>query len=171
MRSGPLLLAVLLSSSSCGALRFDVTQPIPSQEVPGASWASFLTGLLPGPLRLSIDVETETEKQGTGPATSAGLHALRLRAVSGNPVNFDFLDSVVVSVSADGLPTREVARLSPVPVGQERLSFDVSPGVELLPYLQQGATLSTRVTGEVPPSTFIVPHQRLEGERHQAVTG
>lgn len=114
MRSGLLVLAVLLSSSSCGALRFDVTQPIPSQEVPGASWASFLTGLLPGPLRLSIDVETETEKQGTGPATSAGLHALRLRAVSGNPVNFDFLDSVVVSVSADGLPTREVARLSPV---------------------------------------------------------
>jgi hypothetical protein len=147
----PVLLAL---SSSCGLLRFDVAEAIPPQEVPGAGWASFLTGLLPAPFRLSLDVETETEKQGTGPATSAGLRSLELRALSGAPLTFDFLDTVSVSVGASGLPTQEVARLRPVPRGQTRLSFDVSPEVELLPYLQRGATLSTSVTGQAPATTF-----------------
>ncbi|MFZ5442231.1 MAG: hypothetical protein ACOZQL_19640 [Myxococcota bacterium] len=148
------LFTSLVLLSSCGALRFDVKQPIPAQEVPGASWANLLTSLLPAPIRLSIDVELETEKQGTGPATSAGLDALTLRALEGNGGTFDFLDAVSVSIGGAGLPTQEVARLRPVPRGQRELTFDVSPGVDLLPYLKQGATLSTSVTGAVPSSTF-----------------
>lgn len=149
-------LAVALAASSCGIIRFDVSQPIPQQQVPGASWANFLTNLLPAPFRITIDVATETEKQGTGPATGAALRRLTLHALEGNgvPPTFDFLDAVIVYVEADGLEKREVARLSPVPRGASTLEFDTWKDVDLLPYLNRGATLSTTVTGAAPSSTF-----------------
>jgi hypothetical protein len=150
------LAVMALASASCGVFHFDVAQAIPPQEVPGGLVAHFLTNLLPAPLRLTIDVKTETEKQGTGPATSAALKRLTLNALSGNgqPPTFDFLDSVVVYAEASGLEKREVARLSPVPRGAGTIDFTVSRDVDLLPYLQRGATLTTTATGSAPESTF-----------------
>lgn len=148
-----LLMSALALASSCGAVHFDVTQPIPAQTVPGNPFASFLTQLLPAPLRLTIDVQMETQKQGTGPATSAGLRALRLRAMN-TGTTFDFLDEVSVYAEAPGLPKVEVARARPVPRGQSTLEFSVWPQVDVLPYLNQGATLTTTSTGSVPATNF-----------------
>lgn len=147
------LIALLLGFTSCGAFRFDVAQALPMQEVPGASWAHFLTDLLPAPFRLTIDVQSETEQQGTGPATGAALKALTLQARD-DGATFDFLDSITLFVESDGLARQALGAVTPVPRGATTLGFTTDPAVDLLPYLNRGATLTSTVSGSAPPQTF-----------------
>jgi hypothetical protein len=153
-RASAVALAVLLASF--GVFRFDVEQAIPEQRVPGNPLGGLLPSFFPNPFRLTVDITSETEKRGTGPASAAFLKSLALSATpAGNPSgNFDFLDEVHVFVEAQGLAKRECATLKPVPRGVTTVSFTVVKDLDLLPYVNAGASLTTTATGTQPPRDF-----------------
>ena len=138
--------------AGCGIASFDVTQELPEQTIAGSP--NPLAQLFPSLFALSlvIDLREETAAHDTGPAQSAYLSSLTLDITphampSGS---FDFLDSVHVSVSAPGLPTVEIASVDPVPRGATTLSFTVVANVNLLPYINAGATITSSASGRQP---------------------
>jgi len=148
-------IVLLLAVGGCGSLSFDVEQNLAEQRIQGSPLGALLPSFL-NPIPLSIDVKSETQKQGTGPATSANLKSLGFAATphampSGN---FDFVDEIHISVSASGLPAKEIATLKPVPKGQTTIDLTIVPGVDLLPYLNAGATISATASGHQPSMDF-----------------
>ncbi len=155
------LLPLLLSlCSACGAISFDVSQALPEEEIPGSLLGGLLPSFVPVPIPLTINLQEETQKQGTGPATSAYLKSLTLSATppSMPSGNFDFLDQVQISIGPSGqgssLPTVQIANIPSVPMGQTTLQFNVVPGVDLLPYINAGAQLTGTATGTQPRMDF-----------------
>ena len=148
-------IALLLTLTGCGALSFDVDQDLPEQRIQGSPLGALLPSFL-APIPLSIDVRSETQKRSTGPATSANLKSLSFAATphampSGS---FDFGDEIHITVAASGLPTKEIATLKPVPKGQAKIDLTVVPGIDLLPYLKAGATISATASGHQPSMDF-----------------
>jgi hypothetical protein len=139
---------VALLAASCGTVGFDVEQPIPEQVVGGSPLGGLLPlGLFQVPLQ--VDLEASTKAQGTGPADSAHLKAMSLQITAPPGATFSFLDNVIIKVSAEGLPEKEVARLDQVPPGA-RIDLNPVGGVDLLPYINRGATLRASATGRMP---------------------
>jgi hypothetical protein len=67
---------------------------------------------------------------------------------------FEFLSSIAISISASGganLPQKEIARLQPVPAAST-IAIPATPGVDLLPYIKQGATITATASGHMPAS-------------------
>lgn len=152
MRPRPLHAALLLCA--CGAVRFDVEQSLPQQTVKGGG---VLGGVLPAELlgnatRFTIDLKSEVQRRGTGPATKARLKSLTLQVTphAAPQGNFDFLDEVHLFVEGPGLPKLEVAKAQPVPRSRSALAFDVVPDVDLLPYVNAGATITATASGRAP---------------------
>ena len=134
--------------AGCGKIAFDVEVKIPEQEVPGSP----LGAVLPLDLfaiPLDIDIESQTKAQGTGPAHSASLKSFELSITAPAGETFEFLDELEISVSADGLETKTIARLKDVPA-QPHISLEVVSDVDLLPYINRGATLGASATGHSP---------------------
>jgi hypothetical protein len=146
----------VLSAAGCGLIGFDVEQKIPEQQVQGSP----LGGVLPLAFAfpLSIDIESQTKAQGTGPARSASLKSVELSVLAPEGATFEFLDSITIEISAEGLETRTVAQLSNVP-SQPRISLEVVSDVDLLPYIRKGASLKASATGHAPSQTV-----RFEGK-------
>ena len=152
--------AASVASAGCGAISFDVSQSVPEQEVPGSPLGGLLPSFLPQPFPVTIDVEQETAKRSTGPARSANLKSVKFEitphdAPSGN---FDFVDEIHIFVapassSGSSLPSVEIANLQPVPQGQTTISLTIVPGVDLLPYINAGASISATASGHSPPAT------------------
>lgn len=154
-----LVAALALLVAGCGAIPFDVSQNIPEQQVPGSPLGGLLPSILPSPFAVTINAQQETEKRNTGPAKSVTLKAIVFAATPhDNPSGtFDFVDEIHVYIapaSGSALPMTEIARKAPVPKGQTTLDLDVVPGVELLPYVNAGATISATATGRQPAGTF-----------------
>ena len=157
MRSAMVALAV--ATAGCGAISFDVDQAVPEQQVNGSPLAALLGSFLPQPFAITIDIKQETEKRSTGPARSANLKEIVFQATPhGAPRgNFDFVDEIHIFVAPAGtsaLPMVEIASSKPVPKGQTTLKLDIVPGVDLLPYINVGATISATATGRQPAQTF-----------------
>ncbi len=139
---------LLLTLAGCGLVSFDVTQAIPEQVIQGSP----LGGLLPVGLfqiPMQIDIEQSTKARGTGPASAAYLRSVTLAITAPAGATFDFVDTMTVKISAPGLPEREVAKL-PARQSKPRLELDIVPGIDLLPYMQAGATMSASATGHQP---------------------
>ena len=150
------LLALALVLPACGAVGFDVQQALPEQRVSGNPLGGVLPSFVPTPFSLTIDVKAETEKRGTGPATGASLKSLTLSATpAGAPSGtFDFLDEVHIFIQAAGLPKVEIATAKPIAKGLTTLDFTIVPKVELLPYINAGATLDASASGRQPSADF-----------------
>jgi hypothetical protein len=151
-----LLVAAALLGSACGAIGFDVTQTIPQETIQGSPLGALLPSFLPSPFPISIDVKQQEQQHGTGPATSANLKSLTFTALphampSGN---FDFVDEIHIFVAANNLPMVEIAKLAPVPKGQTTLNLNVVQGIDLLPYINAGATISAQASGHQPAQDF-----------------
>jgi hypothetical protein len=138
----------------CGLVGFDVSQDIPAQTIPGSP----LGALLPASLfaiPMNIDIQSETAGHGTGPASSVTLKSITLRITSPSGATFDFVSSISISISSSGnasLPQKEIARLQPVP-GTATISLPPSsPSVDLLPYINAGATITATASGHMPSS-------------------
>lgn len=145
------LVTVAGAAPACGLVSFDVEQAIPPQTVPGSPLGSLLpAGLFELPV--TINLESETAARGTGPANSAHLKSLTLRITDPAGATFAFLDTIVIEVSAANLPQREVARLDAVPATAE-ISIPPTANVDLLPYINAGATLTATATGTMPAQT------------------
>ena len=158
MRSAPtarLVLAAIVSTGSlgCGLASFDVSQNIPEQTVPGSP----LGALLPASLfaiPMNIDIQSETAGRKTGPTSSATLKSVSLTITSPSGATFDFVDSIAIRVSSTGntsLPEVEIARLEPVP-GTGTIVIPPTGGVDLLPYVEAGATITATASGHMPAS-------------------
>ncbi|HUB05921.1 MAG TPA: hypothetical protein VMB50_02920 [Myxococcales bacterium] len=139
------LLCSLLASLSAGCA-FQITEPMPTTTLTVSSQDEGQP--LPPLESLAIP------PQNVGPAGSAGLDSVTFTSTATPAQTFDFLDSVTVSVSAPGLPTVQVATLSPVPPGATSVSLDVVSGVNLLPYVQAGCTVTATGTGSYPSQDF-----------------
>lgn len=132
-----------------GLVSFDVTQMIPAQTVPGNPLGPVLPAVLFS-FPITVNLDSETQGHGTGPAKSAQLKSLLLEIREPAGATFDFLDSISITVGATGLPDVEVARLDDVPA-QGFISIPPTPGVDLLPYIKAGATkLTATASGHVP---------------------
>jgi hypothetical protein len=152
-----LLFGAPLMLCACGALSFDLSQDLPEQKVNGSPLGGLLPAFIPNPIPLDINLQAATEARGTGAASAAFLKSLVLQATPhANPSgNFDFLDEVHILIDARRntmLPKVEIAKLSPVPKGQTTLDFDIVPGVNILPYINDGSEVSSEATGTAPHS-------------------
>lgn len=154
MRVFRLMILVMAAALSvgCGAVRFDVEEPVPEQRVPGSVLGGVLSSFIASPFRLDVDLQSETEKRGTGPATSAVLKriALQITPHASPSGNFDFLSELHLQVEGPGLMKKEIANLAPVPMGQTTLELKLVPDVDLLPYINAGATISGQAKGTQP---------------------
>jgi hypothetical protein len=135
--------------AACGLVSFDVAQPIPEQTIPGSPVAALLPqGLFQIPLQ--IDLQSSIKAHGASAASSAQLKSLTLTVIDPAGETFGFLDSISITIAADGQPPRELASLSPVPK-EATISLKPAPGVDLLPYIKAGAAnLNATVSGHAP---------------------
>lgn len=149
----------LFGLSSCGHLAsFDVSEDISEQSVQGNPLGALLPSFLPQPFPITVDVKAETAKRDTGPASSVDLKSISFSITPHTTPNgnFDFVDEIHIYVETTQqtpLPKVEIANLSPVPKGQTTISLNVVPNVDLLPYVNAGATLTATASGHQPAQT------------------
>ena len=143
--------------SGCGLIGFDVTQSIPEQTVPGSTLGALLPSFLPAPFPINIDVKQQEQAHNTGPASSANLKSLTFAATPhAMPCgNFDFVDEIHVfmPLSRSALPMVEIAN-SPRDQGSNDTNLTVLPNIDLLPYINAGATISAQASGHSPTQDF-----------------
>jgi hypothetical protein len=149
-----------LAVAGCGAISFDVSQAVPEQQVPGSPLGGLLPSFLPQPFPINIDIQQETAKRSTGPASSANLKSVQFQMTphGSSSSTFDFVDEIHIFVapasgSGSSLPMVEIANLAPVPKGQSTLDLKIVPGVDLLPYINAGASISATASGHAPAQT------------------
>ncbi|MCU1283078.1 MAG: hypothetical protein JWM53_6624 [bacterium] len=148
-------LAATAATAGCGAIGFDVSQNVPEQQVQGSPLGGLLPSFLPQPFPITINVQQETAKRSTGPASSANLKQVQFQITphASPSGNFDFVDEIHIFVapsSGSALPMVEIATLKPVPKGQTTIDLTIVPGIDLLPYINAGATISATASGHQP---------------------
>ena len=159
----PLALVVALAGTSCGAVDFDVTSTVPETVLAGDPTTCTLNKLLErapvNPFVLEVDLERETKARDTGPADRVELKSMSLaitptRQPAGDVDDFDFLLSLEVFVESaragSPLPRVKVAELTSVPRGAAQIAVNAVPGVDLLPYINEGARLTSSARGSTP---------------------
>ena len=152
-------IVALAAVTGCGAISFDVSQSVPEQTVQGSPLGGILPTFLPQPFPVTINVQQETAKRSTGPAHSANLKQVEFQVTphASPSGNFDFVDEIHIFVapsqSSSSLPMVEIATLKPVPKGQTTIDLTIVPGIDLLPYINAGATISASATGRQPMQT------------------
>jgi hypothetical protein len=154
-----LVLAAAALASGCGAIGFDVSQSVPEQQVPGSPLGGLLPSFLPQPFPITIDIKQETAKRSTGPASSANLKQVEFEMTphGQSSSTFDFVDEIHIFVApssaGSSLPMVEIANLKPVPKGQTKIDLTIVPGIDLLPYINAGASISATASGHQPAQT------------------
>jgi hypothetical protein len=145
--------------AGCGAISFDVSQSVPEQQVPGSPLGGLLPSFLPQPFPVTINIQQETAKRSTGPASSANLKQVEFETTphGSSSSTFDFVDEIHIFVapssSSSPLPMVEIATLKPVPKGQSKIDLTIVPGIDLLPYINAGASISASANGHQPAQT------------------
>lgn len=142
---------------ACGAISFTLDQDLSEQRIPG----SLLGGLLPSFLPtfpLTFDVKAETAKRNTGPASAVLLESFTLSTTNTAPGgNFDFLQSLDIFVSAPGLSEVKLASMPKLDKGATTITMTIVPNVNMLAYVNAGATIRASATGSQPSQdvTFV----------------
>ena len=152
--------ALAIGSAACASVGdFDIDRTIAEQRVMGSPIAGLLGSLFQVPIPLAVDIESEITARNTGPAETARLKALALEITtsaqsSGDSDDFDFLDSVDIFIESthtgSHLPRARVARADNI-AATPRIDFTVIRSVNVLPYAEEGARLTSEVEGRVPP--------------------
>ena len=155
-----LLLSTCLLGGCTGFGGFELTLDIPEQRVDGNPLGGLLGTPFDAPIPLMIDLASETAARDTGPAQHVRLSALTLSITptaepEGDTDDLAFIDRAEIFVestqSGSSLPRVRVAVLEQVPAGTRQVSFETDASVDLLPYVQEGARLTSSADGEVPP--------------------
>jgi len=99
-----LALAAALAAVACGAISFDVSQAVPEQQVPGSPLGGLLPSFLPQPFPVTINIQQETAKRSTGPASSANLKQVEFQMTphGSSSSTFDFVDEIHIFVAPSG---------------------------------------------------------------------
>lgn len=165
-RALPLLLA--LPAAGCSRLLTIEVQGESSATIEGGTILEQLVGDLGFASFLSMDIteEEELQNQGVEPGdlVRVELTALSLEVVEGDP-DLRFIDSLLVSAEAPGLPTLAVAGADDFPEGEPKVDLDVI-GVDLVDYATSAEmTLRTEAEARRPDQTSrLVARYTLEVE-------
>lgn len=163
VRLGHLLLvlgALALGLSGCGGhTEFDLTQNILEQRIPGGAGGGALTTFLPAPITFGFNVDQEAKsRKAQGPTQSVTLNVMQFQiTTTGTPAggysSFEFLNSVTIYLEStranSSLPRIPIATL---PAGAGR-TLSIALGTQpdnMLPYVTEGARLTSSATGTVP---------------------
>ena len=152
----------LLALTGCpdGIGAFSITEESAEAIVMGAATPIDLPINIFPPLQLDIDLESELAAQNAGPASGVFLTGLQTVITEssqpeGDADDFDFVESVEVFIESrqedSSLRQRKIAEITSVPDGQTTLDFMVEEDVDLKPYVEEGARLITKGSGEIPP--------------------
>jgi hypothetical protein len=150
-------LSLALTTAGCGVIQFGMGYDIGEQLVEGSPTGGALGDL--GAIPIDINLTTETSARGTGPAqhiylTSFTLSVTATAEPAGDADDLGFIDHIEVfaegSQANSTLPRVRIAHLDQVPDGQRTISLE-SDGVDLLPYLREGARLEAMASGTQPP--------------------
>jgi hypothetical protein len=153
-RPVPLLVALFVAGAAlsafagCGTISFDIEESIPATELPGDPTAVDVQ-VSTDPTPLMLDIDAETERQRTGPASSARLKSLTFTIRKPAGGTFYFAREVKIFMVSAGLREVEIANLSPIP-DTPTINLKPVPGVELLPYARAGARIRASATGNLP---------------------
>jgi len=155
MSSIKFAMLVTLAASGCGLVDFDVDQAIPAQMIPGSTVPTPISTLFPVPL--SLDLSSKIKQQNTGAINSVTLSSLELTitAPANGSVDWSFVDQVDLFVESTktGTTLAKVKLASATkPTGQV-LNFTVEGGVNLKPYVDEGAQVDSSGTGHAPSAT------------------
>jgi len=148
MRS--LLLVVV---AGCGITDFDISQPVPEQNIQGSPLPGPLAALFPLPL--SLDLSSQIKAMDTGPIGSVTLSSLSLTITSptDGTQDWSFVQSVDVFVestkSGTALPKVQIASVTS-PGAVTTMTFDVVSGVNLDPYINEGSQVDSTGMGDAP---------------------
>jgi hypothetical protein len=158
-----LLLVALPALAACGPrgsiVSFTLGYDVAEQTVEGSPVGGVLGSAVDVPIPLEIDLATETAARSTGPARHVYLDELRLDVTAtaepaGDADDFDFLDRIEIFVESSragsALPRQRVAFLDPVPDGARSISLTLED-VDVIDYVNEGATLTSSATGRLPP--------------------
>ncbi|MBA2544704.1 MAG: hypothetical protein H0V17_33985 [Deltaproteobacteria bacterium] len=142
--------------AACGITDFDITQPVPEQQVQGSGIPAPIAALFPLPL--DLDLSAEIAKQTTGPIDSITLSSLELSITatnqpSGDDDTWDFVDEIHVFVqssqSGSTLPRVEIASVT-APGAVTTMTFDVDQSIDITPYVDEGSVVESEASGTVP---------------------
>jgi hypothetical protein len=148
-------LALLLLFAGCGIADFDITQPVPEQEVQGSPLPGPLATLFPVPLNL--DLSSQIKAMDTGPIDSVTLKSLDLAITptdepAGDSDDWSFVTSIDVFVasskSGTTLPKVKIAHASS-PGAVQTFSFELE-SVNLKPYIDEGSVVDAESSGTAP---------------------
>lgn len=153
---GAALALALLFTTGCAGAGFEVGIDLRESTVQGNPLGGLLGGLVEVPIPLDVDVAAETAARDTGPAQAVRLLDLRFFVTeteepAGDTDDLAFVESAVVFVEAEGLPRVQIAEAVPPRSGERVLLFMTEPSVNLLPYVNAGARLTSRAAGTAPP--------------------
>jgi len=151
-----LSLASCVVLAGCGLTDFDISQPLPEQEVSGSPVPSPISGLFPLPL--NVDLTTKIRKQTTGPIDSVNLTSLSLKITGTQQTGDDFDDwafideiHVFVKSTMDGSTLERVEIAGTGAPGEvQQFSFEVL-NVNLRDYVAEGSVVETEGFGTLPP--------------------
>jgi hypothetical protein len=150
------LLASLMLAG-CGIADFDITQPVPEQHIQGSPLPGPLAALFPIPL--DLDISSKIKAMDTGPIDSVTLSSLALSITatdqpSGDGDDWSFVTSIDVYVSSSKsgstLPKVRIAHVAS-PGAVTTLPFEIDPGVNLAPYIDEGSVVDGESHGNAPP--------------------
>ena len=150
MRS--LLLVVV---AGCGITDFDISQPVPEQNIQGSPLPGPLATLFPVPLNL--DLSSQIKARDTGPIDSVTLTSLDLAITpkdepSGDTDDWSFVTSIDVFVSSTKsgttLPKVKIAHAT-MPGAVQTFSFELE-SVNLKPYIDEGSQVDSTGMGNAP---------------------
>jgi hypothetical protein len=160
-----LLAALVAGGTGCGNISFDVSQDIPATPIMGDPMGMMIQGAT-GSEPLTLDIMAETQQRHTGPASSAHLKELTFTITQPAGGTFYFVQHVEIILvpknPGSTLPTVKIAGLNPVP-NENTIHFDPVPGVDMLPYSNEGADITATATGFFPmEDTTYVGHVVVE---------
>lgn len=149
------LVISLLLCTGCGIADFDISQPVPEQEVQGSPLPGPLATLFPIPLNL--DLSSKIKAQDTGPIDSVTLSSLELAITptdepAGDSDDWSFVTSIDVFVSSSKsgttLPKVKIAHVTS-PGAVQTFSFELE-SVNLKPYVDEGSVVDAESSGNAP---------------------
>lgn len=148
---------VLALAAGCGIDEFDVEQPVPEQRIEGSALPSILDMFFPIPV--TLDLEAQIQEKDPGPIDAIRLKSLVLSITAtaepaGDADDWSFLSRVEVFVSStrpdSTLPQDILVATAADPGATRDLVFVPAPGVNLKPYVDEGAQLTASAEGRVP---------------------
>ena len=143
------LVGCIVSALGCGISDFDVEQPVPAQTIKGSGIPAPLAAIFPLPLNL--DLESKIKAHDTGPIDGVTLLSLTLHITSGGDWSFVQKIEVFVESTRSGTALQKVKIASvSSPGAVQTLSFQVEPGVNLKPYIDEGGQVDSSGSGTQP---------------------